>query len=133
MNLRQFLCSLPAALFCPKALALPKPVLVPPRRLFPWHDGLSPIGLWVQAFDYDKKEWGEPHLVLAEFNEDTDNPYQGMQLNNSWRNKFWMRGLHSQERILAILEHWEMGVRFFKNEPNTDWGCVYPSPKNETL
>ncbi len=127
MNLRSFLTSLPAALFSAKAIATsqPKPDLVPPIKEWPWHDGTSPVRLWCQAFDYDKKVWGEPHLILAEFDDQSDT-WNGEWINNCRRNKFWGRSLNSKERVLLCFDRWDTGLRFFKDAPNIDWSTVYP-------
>lgn len=149
MRLRHFLASLPAALFAGEAIATVKPPqLEPPVRDWPWHHENGPVGLWAQTWNYDKKFWDEPHLVLREFDEFKDNPYQGMQLNNSRRNKYWgqslrshvfWNGLHDDGldskiihcsvpgNVLMCFDRWETGIRFFKDAPNIDWSTVYPT------
>ncbi len=127
MKLRQFLASIPAALFSAKAIALAKPVLVPPQPEFRWDlPNTSPVGLWAQSFNYDKRVWNEPYLILCEFDEIEHNPYHGEHLNNARRNKYWGRGLVSKDPTLLCFDRWDTGLRFFKDAPNTDWSTVYP-------
>ena len=126
MNLRQFLSSIPAAILAPFCIAKPAARVddLPPCRSYPWHDGDSVVGLWAQSFDYDTKQWGEPYLFLSEFDEYTQT-WQGQYINNARRNKFWGRKLTGTEKELLVLNQWECGERFFKNQPNTDWSIVW--------
>jgi hypothetical protein len=130
MKLREFILSLSSLAAAPFAL-IGKTVhpLQPPRQAWPWFDGQDIIGCWAQWWNYDKNIWDEPHLIEAAFDVWKDNPYQGMELTNMWRSKFWGVGMVSKKRRLLIIDKWETGVRFFHNHPNTDWSLAYPGDR----
>lgn len=94
-------------------------------REFPWYTPAEVVGLWAQAWDYDKKVWGEPYLILSEYDEETDS-WQGQKLYNPRRNKFWGQSLITKKRELLCFERFDWGIRFFKNTPNADWSLIYP-------
>ena len=84
------------------------------------------IGLWVQAWDYDKKQWGPLYRVLCEFDESVHNPWKGMILNNARRNKFFGHRMESMVPELLVIDKWDHSIRFFEHRPNTDWSIIVP-------
>lgn len=121
---RSFFKSLPV-LAC-FGIKTPAPALVPPVREFLWWERDTVVGLWAQSWDYDRKTWSEPYLIVSEFDEDKDNPFQGQHINNMRRNKYWGKSLLGDKLELLCFDRWETGIRFFQNNPNTDWSLAYP-------
>ena len=123
MRLRDFFKLLPLLPFGAKALEH-KTVLSPPVRECPGNLPEGAIGLWAQAWNHDTKNWsGCPYLILREF-DDRKETWQGQNISNAWRNKFWGKPMTGGEPILLCFDRWDHDIRFFRNAPNTDWSLI---------
>ena len=121
MNIRSFFKCLPFVPLAAKAV-IPKSTLRPPIYAFPPEHEV--VGLIAQAWNHDEKNWSTPaYLILREFDDGCET-WRGQHINNVRRNKYWGKSLNGGPEVLLCFDRWDHDIRFFKNEPNTDWSLI---------